>query len=68
MKNLKLNRNQNNDEIVQKAFDFIKDFEGCHLTAYWDVNHYSIGYGTRSYAGEQITQEEAEKRSKEYIS
>lgn len=58
----------NKEEVVQKAFDFIKDFEGCHLTAYWDVNHYSIWYWTRSFAGEQITQEEAEKRSKEYIS
>lgn len=27
------------------GLQLIKKFEGCRLTAYWDVNGYSIGYG-----------------------
>ena len=50
--------------------DMVKHFEaggapeGFFPQAYWDVSQWSIGYGTRSKAGETISREEAEKRLK----
>lgn len=32
-------------KISAKGLQLLKQFEGCRLTAYWDVNGYSIGYG-----------------------
>lgn len=32
-------------KISDRGLQLIKKFEGCRLTAYWDVNGYSIGYG-----------------------
>ena len=32
-------------KISAKGLQLLKKFEGCRLTAYWDVNGYSIGYG-----------------------
>lgn len=32
-------------KISAKGLQLLKLFEGCRLTAYWDVNGYSIGYG-----------------------
>lgn len=32
-------------KISDKGLQLLKSFEGCRLTAYWDVNGYSIGYG-----------------------
>lgn len=49
-------------EIVQHATEFIAQYEGLSLKAYPDTLGWSIGYGTRSYAGEVITQQEAFKR------
>lgn len=39
----------------------IQKFEGCSLTAYWDVNGYSIGYGHHSNVNkdDKITKEQA---------
>ena len=31
--------------VSQNGINFIKEQEGCVLTAYWDTNGYSIGYG-----------------------
>lgn len=31
-----------------KCLNFIKEYEKCSLTAYWDSNGYSIGYGHHS--------------------
>jgi len=49
------------------TIDFIAKFEGLRLKAYYDVNHFSIWYGTRSFKGEIITKKEAEKRMIEYL-
>lgn len=35
---------------------------GFHRAAYWDYKQWSIGYGTKSKAGEVISQAEADKR------
>lgn len=44
------------------GISLIKSMEGCRLTAYWDVNGYSIGYGHHSGVnkGDTITALEAE--------
>jgi len=54
-------------EINTKILDFIKDFEWCNLTAYYDYWQYSIWYWTKSYIWETITQEEAELRARQVI-
>ena len=41
---------------------FIKRWEGFSPRAYFDVVRWSIGYGTRSFLDEQITEPEAERR------
>lgn len=50
-------------KISAAGLQLIKQFEGCRLVAYWDVNGYSIGYGHHSadiVKGQKITQEEAD--------
>lgn len=32
-------------KISAKGLQLLKQFEGCRLTAYWDVDGYSIGFG-----------------------
>ena len=32
----------------QAGIEFIANFEGFRATPYWDVDHYSIGFGTRA--------------------
>lgn len=52
-------------KITEDTVEFIKLWETNGtpiLEAYFDYKQYSIGYGTRSYRGETITAEEAEKR------
>ena len=34
-----------NLKISSQGLQLLKNFEGCRLKAYWDVNGYSIGYG-----------------------
>lgn len=46
----------------------IKGFEGFTPTAKWDHQQYSVGYGTRSSAGEAITEQEADKRLRAELS
>ncbi len=50
-------------EISQRGINLIKEFEGCSLKAYWDVNGYSIGYGHHSNvtAYMTITQAQADE-------
>lgn len=45
-----------------QALELIRKYEWLRLTAYPDGNGYSIGYGSRSYAGEKISKQEAERR------
>lgn len=40
-------------------------YEGFNPKAYWDKDHYSIGYGTQSIKGESIDEPEARKRMKQ---
>lgn len=43
--------------VSQKCIDIIKSVEGFAATAYFDVNAYTIGYGTRIYPnGEKVKQ------------
>lgn len=53
-----------NKKMSLKGLQLLKSFEGCRLTAYWDVNGYSIGYGHHASAitkGMSITQKEADE-------
>jgi len=44
----------------------LKNFEGFSSQAYWDVDHWSIGYGTPSSEGETITKLEASEKMVEF--
>lgn len=49
------------EKAINQAIEFIKVHEGVRYTAYWDVKHYSICYGTKSYKGATATKEECNK-------
>ena len=53
--------------ISDRGLELIKTFEGCSLTAFWDVNGYAIGYGHHGNveAWDTITQEQADELLKE---
>lgn len=34
--------------LSDRGAEFIANFEGYRAEPYWDINHYSIGYGTRA--------------------
>ena len=53
---------RDNGMIIERSTEMITRYEGCSLTAYKDTRWYSIGYGTRSFNGEVITQQEAWNR------
>lgn len=56
--------------ISQRGIDLIKEFEGCVLTAYKDpVGVWTIAYGHTKgvYAGQTVTQEEAEEMLREDV-
>ncbi|MGM9603486.1 MAG: SH3 domain-containing protein [Faecousia sp.] len=44
----------------ENVVNLIKQFEGFSATAYWDVNQWTVGYGTTGYAGQTISMEEAD--------
>lgn len=48
--------------VVERSAEMIARYEGLALQAYPDTRGWSIGYGTRSYAGEVITKQEAYRR------
>ena len=53
-----------NEDIEEKAFYFIKNFEWFKAKAYWDYKHCSIWYWTTTTnCKEIITEEEAKKRA-----
>ena len=45
----------------ESAVSLIKQFEGFHATAYQDVNQWSVGYGTPGYAGQVVTEAQADQ-------
>jgi len=58
------------DEFI----DIVKDWEGFRAKPYWDVSHYSIGYGTmvpddklEEWKENGITEEEAEQFLREHL-
>lgn len=53
--------------ISDRGLELIKTFEGCSLTAFWDVNGYAIGYGHHGNveAWDTITQEQADELLKD---
>ena len=53
--------------ISGRGLELIKTFEGCSLTAFWDVNGYAIGYGHHGNVeeGDTITQEQADELLKD---
>jgi GH24 family phage-related lysozyme (muramidase) len=53
--------------MKEKLMELIRKREGLKFKAYWDVDHWSIGFGTKSFEGEQITEEEAEKRMSNHL-
>jgi GH24 family phage-related lysozyme (muramidase) len=58
------------NNIIDPAFDFISKIENVKkqvYAAYWDNSRYSIGFGTISFQGEQISYEEAKSRCKTAI-
>lgn len=50
------------EDYKSDIINHIKDFESFRSKAYWDYGRWSIGYGTSSYEGEVITEQEASKR------
>ena len=55
-------------ESGEYSVDLIKKFEGFSAKAYWDYDHYSIGYGTRANSPDEvITKEEAEIRLRKHV-
>ena len=44
----------------ENLVNLIKQFEGFSASAYWDVNQWTIGYGTTGYAGQTISEAEAD--------
>lgn len=45
---------------TENVVNLIKQFENFSPNAYWDVNHWTIGYGTPSSAGQTITEPQAD--------
>lgn len=56
--------------ISNKGLEYIKKYEKCSLTAYWDSNGYSIGYGHHGKdvkRGMKISKSQADKYFREDI-
>ena len=49
-------------EVVKVGLRLVRKYENLVLEAYWDVNAYRIGYGTKSKKGEKVTKKEAAAR------
>lgn len=46
----------------------LKRYESLRTSSYWDIKRWSIGWGTKSYRGEKISLEEADRRTDEHFS
>ena len=53
--------------LSDRLVNAVKGFEGFTPQAKWDNRQYSIGYGTRSVAGEVITRDVADARLREEL-
>ena len=54
--------------VSDKGADFVAGFEGFSAKAYWDIDHYSIGYGTRAHSSiEVISRAEARERLEAHL-
>ena len=49
-------------EVSNETVEFVKRFEGIRLSSYWDYHQWSIGYGSISYEGQTITEEQAARK------
>lgn len=48
-------------EVIDRAVDFLRVHEGVRYTAYWDFKQYSICYGMKSTQWATATQEECDR-------
>lgn len=54
--------------LSERGAEFIANFEGFRADAYWDINHWSIGYGTPAREGEgPITRTEGMRRLRKAV-
>lgn len=55
-------------KLSEAGSEFIANFEGFRATPYWDVDHYSIGYGTRARSASEgpISTAEGRRRLRQY--
>ncbi len=54
-------------QYSEDLVELVKEFEGFVDKAYWDVDHWSIGYGTPSTKGATITRKEADIALRDYL-
>lgn len=55
-------------QVSGNLIELLKRLEGFRTTAYWDVNHYSIGYGTPAKnSNATITRSEAETQLRLHV-
>jgi lysozyme len=56
-------------QVTEEVINLIKEEEGLVLHAYWDVDSYAIGYGSKRgvYAGMSISTQEADIRLREDV-
>lgn len=52
----------------EEIIGLIKKFEGFSATAYWDTDHWSVGYGTAGTKGQTITKKKADKEMRAHMS
>ena len=50
-----------NLNFSENVVNLIKQFEGFSASAYWDVNQWTIGYGTPATAGQTISEADADQ-------
>lgn len=44
--------------LTENRYEFVKEFEQFSSKAYWDVNRYAIGYGTKAETKNQVISKE----------
>lgn len=52
----------------ENVVSLIKQFEGFSASAYWDVNQWTIGYGTTGVSGQTMTEAEADLALRDRLS